>query len=155
MAARLHLHIRLLTTMFVPAGHHPPTTSPPFSYPRSTLTLPLPSHSFASTSCYNRGPNSPLQATSALSLDRRPAFRTLKQRHPGVSPSVRSLACSATKAAKSKIKFCCSSCGHDEYKYFGKCPMCGEFGTYVHPYILVLLPSPAFPFLAVHVCYVL
>ncbi|MEG1999165.1 MAG: DNA repair protein RadA, partial [Bacteroidales bacterium] len=51
--------------------------------------------------------------------------------------------------AKSKSVYVCSSCGADSPKWLGKCPICGEWNSYVEEIISVkhtvshntLLPS--------------
>ena len=71
--------------------------------------------------------------TAELILGRAPsAQQALQHILSGYNQKIhrRSVRCTATKAAKAKVRFCCSSCGYDGYQFFGKCPACGEFGTY-------------------------
>lgn len=71
--------------------------------------------------------------TAELSLGRTPSTQqALQQILPASIQNIhrRSVRCTATKAAKAKVRFCCSLCGYDGYQFFGKCPSCGEFGTY-------------------------
>lgn len=37
--------------------------------------------------------------------------------------------------AKSKSVYVCSSCGNDSPKWLGKCPICGEWNSYVEELI--------------------
>jgi DNA repair protein RadA/Sms len=43
--------------------------------------------------------------------------------------------------AKTKTAFVCSQCGNDSPKWLGKCPVCGEWNTYVEEVISKATPS--------------
>lgn len=43
--------------------------------------------------------------------------------------------------AKSKTVYVCSNCGNDSPKWIGKCPICGEWNTYVEEVVLKTPPS--------------
>ena len=128
MAARLQFHFRLLAPMFVQSKHLP-STCPAFPHPRRTLHLKGPPYSGPSTLYHGSCLSSRLQAAAGSQVAAA-ALTMVGQRVRGGSSIQRSLRCTATKASKSKTKFCCSSCGHDTFQHFGKCPSCGEFGTY-------------------------
>ena len=136
MAARLQVHFRSLAPMFVQSKHLP-HTCPAFLHPRRSLHLPGPPCGSHLTSCYSSCLSSSLQATSR-SLVATAGHKIVGHALRGGYSIQRSLRYTATKASKSKTKFCCSSCGHDTFQYFGKCPSCGEFGTYV---TLTLFPT--------------
>jgi hypothetical protein len=59
----------------------------------------------------------------------RPDCRALK-----IASEVRNIRCMASKSKSAKIQFLCNSCGNTAYQYFGKCSVCGEFGTCVLTY---------------------
>ncbi|MDR0864465.1 MAG: hypothetical protein LBO74_05985, partial [Candidatus Symbiothrix sp.] len=42
--------------------------------------------------------------------------------------------------AKIKTAFVCSQCGNDSPKWLGKCPVCGEWNTYVEEVISKATP---------------
>lgn len=110
--------MRLLTTMFLPTNLLPHSTLP--ACPHQSHSS---GHNLASISHLSCRPSSPLQGTSTLVSS---VFNPNTLRTPDCH---RSLRCTATKAAKVKIMFCCSSCGHDTVQWWGRCPSCGEFGT--------------------------
>jgi DNA repair protein RadA/Sms len=46
---------------------------------------------------------------------------------------------------KTKTAFVCTQCGNDSPKWLGKCPVCGEWNTYVEEIITKASPSPVLP----------
>jgi DNA repair protein RadA/Sms len=47
--------------------------------------------------------------------------------------------------AKTKTAFVCTQCGNDSPKWIGKCPVCGEWNTYVEEIITKATPSQSLP----------
>ncbi|MCL1938443.1 MAG: DNA repair protein RadA [Candidatus Azobacteroides sp.] len=47
--------------------------------------------------------------------------------------------------AKSKTVFICSQCGNDSPKWLGKCPVCGEWNTYVEETVSKTSPAQTLP----------
>ena len=47
--------------------------------------------------------------------------------------------------AKTKTSFVCSQCGNDSPKWLGKCPVCGEWNTYIEETIVKTNSSPGLP----------
>jgi DNA repair protein RadA/Sms len=47
--------------------------------------------------------------------------------------------------AKTKTAFVCTQCGNDSPKWLGKCPVCGEWNTYVEEMITKATPSQTLP----------
>jgi hypothetical protein len=124
MAARLHSSLRLPMTMSWPSKQVCHNTAL-FSYPHRALSFPLPSHNTLSVVHNSSCSISLPQATAIHTVGSTAAVRL----QHGACNSTRSIRCFAAKAAKAKIKFCCESCGHDSFQFFGKCPTCDEFGT--------------------------